>query len=186
MAVQAVAENYGRGTPKNVNENDVRSSRLKVSTVEVVDENGNITRRINITGTYSDETGAGVGARFEEVIESRWSGRFVDGDGAVYELSTDIEVLGSDLQSQMRGADIVFQRGSCSSNYACATNATGELTVQNVRDFYADPTGIAHEFGHLVGFHHFNNGSGNVMSYDNVGFVQQKQVDLLWNKYNLD
>lgn len=186
MAVQAVAENYGRGTPKGVNENDVRSSKLTVSTVEVLDENGNIVLRTNITGTYSDETGAGVGARFEEVIEDRWSGRFVDDDGTVYELSTDVEVLGSDLQSQMRGADIVFQRGSCTSNYACASYATGKLTVQNLRDFYADPTGIAHEFGHLVGFHHFNNGNGNVISYDNVGVVQQKQIDLLWGKYNLD
>ncbi len=185
-AVERVAENYGRGKPPDVNENEVRSTRLQVNTTEVIDENGQIVRRVDVRGTYSDRTGAGVDSELEEFIEERWSGSFVDSEGIRYELTTDIEKLGADYASQLRGPDIVFQRGSCSTNYACASHVTGKLTIQNLREFMTDGTGIAHEFGHILGFHHFNNGNGNVMSYDTVGRVQQRQIDLLWNKYNLD
>jgi hypothetical protein len=78
---------------------------------------------------------------------------------------------------------MTFRIGDCPGNYACASSVSGVIIVENPRRFIGDRTGAGHEFGHVLGFHHFNNGAGNIMSYDNVGSVTIENVLLLWNQY---
>ena len=47
----------------------------------------------------------------------------------------------------------------------------------------ASPYILVHEFGHSLGLHHWNNGSGSVMSYDYLNRPGVWDVQTLFNMY---
>lgn len=175
---------YGRGEPDNVDPHGLKGTNLDVKvTTSEADENGTVTKTISVSGTYKDEIG-GVGERFERIIESGWSGEYFDeSSNTRFVLSTDISPLGNDLNSLMKGADFTIKYGSCSLNYACANASSfiidgGPKTLFQVMN---DPVAVMHEFGHVLGFNHYPNSSGNVMSYagsnvslDNVRLLERR------------
>lgn len=175
---------YGRGEPDNVDPHSLKGTNLNVKvTTSEADENGTVTKTLSVSGTYKDEIG-GVGEGFEKIIESSWSGEYFDeSSNTRYVLSTDISPLGNDLNSLMKGADFTIKYGSCSLNYACANASSfiidgGPKTLFQVMN---DPVAVMHEFGHVLGFNHYPNSSGNVMSYagsnvslDNVRLLERR------------
>ena len=179
--------NYQKGEqPDNINEKSIKGSRLRINTTQVKGPNGEIINRVDIAGTYDDQTGYGIGKDFEATIEDHFSGRFEGSDGAVYELNTDLSKLGSDITSQLRGADITLTSGGCSGGgFACAFNSTGEIRFPNLESSFSTRA-IVHEFGHIVGFDHFSNGTNSLMSYDPGQNLEGRHLDLIWNRYNLD
>ena len=165
-----------RGTPSDIDETGPKDTVQNIETAEHVDENGVTVREINITGRVSGELG--IRNQFIAAVERKWNGVWTDiKSGVKY-------VLNVDLEKALLNGDIHMSGGSCVKNYACAEVGGRRITVVQATKFAGDPTGMAHEFGHLLGFKHAPNGSGNVMSYDNVGKVSIKHAQQLWEKHN--
>lgn len=173
--VQAYA-NRGRGTPDNINESGPVGTVQRVSAGEYVNEDGLTVRTIRIEGTVSDELG--IRDPFIKAVETKWSGSWTDANtGIQYQLTVD-------LQPALVRGDVLLVGGTCSKGYACAALGGRAITVQQATRFSGDPTAMAHEYGHLIGFRHAANGSGNVMSYDAIGRSNITHARQLWDAHH--
>lgn len=178
--------NQSRGVPDpdSINEDRVRSTKLDIETSEST-ENGVTTRTIAITGTYRDNSYLEVAQSWEATIESYWQGEFASGDGTKYVLTTNVSAFDREnLQALLRGSNFEFRRGRCAERYACANSGTGQITIQDWFYFRTDSQAVAHEFGHVLGFDHFRNGTGNIQNYDDGAAVQLRNVELLWERHH--
>lgn len=163
---------------------DLGSTRLQVDTSETTGQNGELIRRMEVSGLYEDQI-SGIGRYMEKIIEGIWKGVFHEGDGTIYELTTDITPIRKSVLRAEQDPDIVFKPGVCSKGIACASNISGTLLIQNFRYLTAHPDILGHEFGHLLGFtEHFGEGTDNIMRPDGNGSVEVENLRLLWEKHH--
>lgn len=149
----------------------------KISYVEVTDKDGNIVE-IRIEGNIDVSTSwdlSKYGDSAVESLENVYQGSYVDENGVKHTLDIDFTL------TESRG-DVHIQSGQCGLDYACATLGGSTIIVDHVGAFM-DKYAIPHEFGHNLGFHHFKPGNNALMSYDNVGVLQKKHIQLIEKYY---
>lgn len=169
-------ENSGRGEPDHIDEDYLSGTAQIIETSETVNDDGLIVRKVDLKGAVADDIG-GISSFFIDAVEDKWSGEWLDEDGVKY-------VLNADLEKSHFNGDVILRAGDCSKDFACAHLGGRLIKVENINGFMNDPTAMAHEFGHLLGFKHFENGHGNVQSYDNIGRSTLKHAQMLWMKHN--
>ncbi|WP_444889448.1 RHS repeat-associated core domain-containing protein [Microbulbifer sp. DLAB2-AA] len=172
--------NAGRGPAKDINEEEmIKNRRLasRISHTEIADKNGNIVE-VRTEGDIEVSMSwdlSKYGDTAVESLENIYQGSYVDENGVKHTLDIDFTLTDS------RG-DVHIKRGQCSLDYACGTLGGSTIFIDDVSAFW-DPYAIPHEFGHNLGFHHFNPGNNALMSYDNIGVLQKKHIQLIEKYY---
>ncbi|MFV8782931.1 RHS repeat-associated core domain-containing protein [Microbulbifer sp. SA54] len=172
-----------RGPIKQVNENEmVPNQKLKerISYTEIVGDDGTV-EEIRISGEISVSTDDRLRKYQGDIVNTLNDGfdhEFIDGNGVRHVLDLDFSAA-SDV------GDVHFQRtlGACPGRYACVNYPGRSVVNVDSIGLMTDKIGIQHEFGHVLGFWHFSEGSGNLMSYDRYPSYQFANQRLMERYY---
>ncbi|HCS65943.1 MAG TPA: hypothetical protein DIW64_18790 [Cellvibrio sp.] len=168
---------YGeRGTPDGIDESYLRKNpRLKVTRTVIDGET-----HAMIEGNYDYENMTVDEAKqIELTIEEGFYKTFL-GDGTRVHVYLDLRY------DPNAPKPIVFRKAGVDVVSYMSADVGGKNININADKFTAalnDKYGVWHEFGHILGFQHANNGSYDLMSYDAENYFQRRHFDMINKKY---